>query len=122
MEIVGQDAKDSSRYLIYNYMRFIGYETHEKLIGTSCEGFRIINTISKQGIQKSNINKTYTSSTLGFSCSTHKETCDILSEYLVSHILQTYSSRNKEGLLSYIEGEIKTWHWTPKNLWLSALW
>ena len=65
-------------------MDFFGYETYEKLIWTSCEGFRNTNTIRKQGITQININNTYGSSTLGFGCSPHKDDFDILSEYLVS--------------------------------------
>ena len=68
----------------YNYMSFIGYETCEKLICKPGEGFRNTNTIRKQGIQKSNMNIKSPSESLGFGCSPHKDTCDILSEHLVS--------------------------------------
>ena len=84
----------SSKCFNYNYMEFVGYEACDKLIWTSGEGCTNKNAISKQGITKININMTYPSSTLGFVCYPHKDTCDILSEYLFSHILQAYSSKN----------------------------
>ena len=59
-------------------MEFVGDVTRDKLISTSCEGFRNKNIISKEGIPKSNMNITSPSSKLGFGCSLHKETCDIL--------------------------------------------
>ena len=74
-------------------MEFFSYETYDKLILTSGEGCRNTNTISKKCIPKSNINKTSPSSTLSFSCSPHKETCDILLEHLVSQRLKSYSSK-----------------------------
>ena len=74
-----------------NYMDFGGYETCDKLIWTSDEGCRNKNTISKQGIPKSNMNKKSPSSTFGFGCSSHNDTCDILSGYLVPHISTEYS-------------------------------
>ena len=72
-------------------MDFIGYDTRDKLIWTSGEGWRITNTNSKQGIPKNNINKTSTLSTLGFVCSPDKDTRDIFSEDFVSCIFQVYS-------------------------------
>ena len=48
------------------------YETCDKLICTAGEG------ISKQGSPKTYIKKISTSSTLGFGCYPHKDTCDIL--------------------------------------------
>ena len=74
-------------------MFIFGYETCEKLIWTSGTGCRNKNALSKQGIPKINMNMTSPSSTLVFVCLPHKETCDILSEDLVSHILQEYSSK-----------------------------
>ena len=68
-------------------MEFVGYETCEKLIWKSGEGCTNKNKTSKQGIIKNNTNKTSPSSTLGFGCSPHKNTSDILSKDLVSHIL-----------------------------------
>ena len=47
----------SSKYFNPNYMEFVGYETCE-IIWTSGEGFRNTNTISKQVIPQSNMNKT----------------------------------------------------------------
>ena len=58
-------------------MDFIGNETCGKLIWVSDEGYRNTNTIRKQGIPKSDIKKTYPSSTLGFGCSPPKDICDI---------------------------------------------
>ena len=46
---------------------------------------------------------------LGFGCSYHKDTCDILSEFFVSHILQEYLSLNEGDVLSYIN-KIKSRH------------
>ena len=60
-------------------MEFVCYETCAKLIWTTGEGCINTNTISKQGIPKINMNKTYPLSTLGSGCSPHKDTCDILS-------------------------------------------
>ena len=74
-------------------MEFVGYEKCDKLIWASGEGIRNTNKISKQGIHKSCINTVSPSSTLGFGCSPHKDTCDILSEYLVSCRFQSYSSK-----------------------------
>ena len=72
-------------------MQFVGNETCDKTIWTSGEGFRNTNKTRKQRIPKSNTNKTSTSSTLGFGCYLHKDTCDILSEDFASHILQVCS-------------------------------
>ena len=85
-----------------NYMEFVGCETCDKLIWTSGDVCRNINTIIKQGIPISNMNITSTSAAFGFCCSPHKYTCYILSENLVSQILQAYSSINEGGLFSYI--------------------
>ena len=72
-----------SKCFNHNYTEFVGYETCEKLIWTSGEGCRNKNITSKQVITKSSINKTSTSSTLGFGCYLHKDNWDILSEDLV---------------------------------------
>ena len=61
-------------------MDFVGYETCEELILTSIEYWINKNTIIKQCIPKITMNMTYPSVTLGFGCSPHKNTCDILSE------------------------------------------
>ena len=60
------------------------------------------NTIIKQGITKSNMNMTSTSEMLGFGFFPHRYTSDILSEDLVSHRFQEYSSKNEEAVLGYI--------------------
>ena len=78
-------------------MKFVGYKIWQRLMWTSGEGFKNTNKIIKQGITKININKTSPSSTLDFCWSPHTDTCDILSEYLVSHRLQECSSKNKGG-------------------------
>ena len=67
----------SSKHFNFKYMGVVDYDTCEKLIWTSSEGFRNTNPIRKQGIPKSYMNKTSPSSTLGFGCSQHKDTCDI---------------------------------------------
>ena len=92
----------SSEYFNSKYMQFVGCDIHDKFILTSGEGCRNTNKIRKQGITKININMTYPSSTLSFVCCPHKDTCDILSEYLFSHILQAYSSKNQGGIFWYI--------------------
>ena len=68
----------------YNDMEFVGYKLRDKLIWTSGEGFRNTSTISKQGIPKINMNTKSPSATLCFGCSPDIDTCDILSENLVS--------------------------------------
>ena len=78
----------SSKRFNFDYIQFVGYETCQKLICTPCDSCRNTNKIRKQGIPKSNINKTFPSSKLGFGCYPHKDTCDILSELLFSCILQ----------------------------------
>ena len=83
-------------------MDFVGYETRNKLIWTLGEGCRNTHTISKQCIIKSNMNKKSPSSALVFGCSPHKDTCDVLSEDLFSHIFQEYLSKNEGGVLGYI--------------------
>ena len=50
------------------------------------------NTIRKQGITKINIKTTSLPEKLGFGYSPYNDTCDILSENLVSQRLQEYSS------------------------------
>ena len=62
----------------------------------------IKNTTIKQGIAKSNMNMTSPPETLRFSCSLQKDTCDILSEILVSQMLQEFSSINEGDVLRYI--------------------
>ena len=84
----------SSKGFNYYYMGFFVYETCEKLIWTSDEGCRNKNIIIKQGIPKRNMNMISPSETLGIGCYLHKDTCGILSEMLVSKILQAYSSIN----------------------------
>ena len=42
------------------------------------------------------------SSTLSFSFYSYKDTCDILSENVVSHRFQAYSSTTEGGVLRYI--------------------
>ena len=69
-------------------MEFVGYETCEKIRWTSGEGGKVTNKTSEQGIPKTHINKLSPSSTLDFGYSPHKETCDILSEDLVSSRFQ----------------------------------
>ena len=92
----------SSKGLNYNYMDFFGYEICDKLIWTSGEGFINTNKISKQDIPTNNMNNKSPSSTLVFGCSPHNDTCDILSEDLVSNEFQAYSSKNEGGVLRYI--------------------
>ena len=53
--------------------------------------------------------KTYSSSTLGFGCYPHKDSCDISSKYLLSHRLQASSSKNEGVVLIYID-KIKSRH------------
>ena len=62
-----------------SYIEFVDFKICEKLIWTSGEGCRNINTISKQVIPKSNMKMTSPLSKLGVVCSPHKYTCDILS-------------------------------------------
>ena len=81
----------SSKCFNYNCMELFLYETCEKLLWTSFKSCRNTNTFRKQGIPNINMNKTYSSSTLGFGCSPHKDNYDILSESFVSHIFQAYS-------------------------------
>ena len=76
-----------------NYMQFVGYETCDNLIWKLGEGYINKTTIRKQEIPKSNMNNTSPPSTLGFGCYLHEDTCDVLSEDLVSHRLQAYSSK-----------------------------
>ena len=76
--------------LNYNHIDFVGYENCGKLISTSGKGCRNTYKTSKQGIPKININTKSTSSKLGFGYLPHKDTCDILSEMLVSQRLQAY--------------------------------
>ena len=84
-----------SKYFCSNFIEFDVYDTCDRLIWISGEISRITNKISKQGIPKTNINKIYNESTLNFGCSPNKYTCDILLEYLVSSILQAYSSKHR---------------------------
>ena len=92
-----------SKCFNYNCRYFVGYETCDKLILTSSEGFININITSKQSIPKSNTNMTSPSATLGFGCSSHKDTCDILSENLVTQKSPAYSSINEGDVLRYIK-------------------
>ena len=75
---LGQEVIYSSGCFNYNYMYSDGYETCDKLIWASNNGCINTNTLSKQGIPKININNIFPSSTLGFGCSPHKYTCDLL--------------------------------------------
>ena len=100
----------SSTCFNYNYIEFVGYETCNKLIWTSGEGLRNTDTTRKQVINKSNMNKKYHFSTLGFGCSPHKDTNDILSEDFVSHRLLTYSPKYNRGVLRYIN-KVKSRHY-----------
>ena len=93
LEKSDQEVIYSSKCFNCIYMKFVGYDTCDKIIWTSGEVWINTDTISKQGIPKININKTSPSSTLGFGCSPHKETCYILSEDLVSCRLWAYSSK-----------------------------
>ena len=63
-------------------MEFVGYDTSDKLIWTSGNGFSNTNTIRKQGISKINMNMTSTSVISGFICSPLKDTCNILFKIL----------------------------------------
>ena len=99
----------SSKGFDYKYKKFVGYEICNKLIFTSGKSGRNTNTISKKGTPKSNMNMTPTSEILGFGFYPHKETCDILSENLVSHRLQAYLSINEGGVLRYIN-KVKSRH------------
>ena len=49
------------------------------------------------------------SATLSFYCYLYKNTCDILSENLVSHIFQAYSSINEGDVLRYTN-KVKSRH------------
>ena len=90
-------------------MDFFGYEICDKWIWTS-DKIRINkNTITKHDIPKSNTNMTSPSEKLGFGCYPYKSTCDILSENLVSQILQAYSSINDGDVLRYIN-RVKSGH------------
>ena len=73
-----------------NYMEFVGYETYDKLMWTSVKGYRKTNTISKQGFPNRNMNMTSPSGKSSLGSSAHKDTCDIMSESLVSQKLQAY--------------------------------
>ena len=95
LEKSGQEVIYYSKSFYSNYIGFLGYETRVKLIWTSGEGSRKTNKIRKKVGSKTNINKISPSLTLSFGCSSHKDTCDILSEYLVSSIFQEYSSKKK---------------------------
>ena len=82
-------------------MEFVGYDTCEKLIWTSGEGSR--GKKPRQGSPKININKVSPSSKLGFGCSPHKYTYDILTEDLVSCIFQACSLQKESVVLRYIK-------------------
>ena len=78
-----QEENYSSKCFNLNYMDSVGYATREKLRWTSVKYGRITNKTSKKGSYKTHINNIYPSKTLGFGCSPHKDTCDILSEDLI---------------------------------------
>ena len=59
LEKEGQKVMYSHKGFNSIYMEFAGYETHDKLPLTSGQGCRNTNTISKQGIQKRNMNMKY---------------------------------------------------------------
>ena len=69
LEKSDQEVIYSSKCFNYIYMKFVGYDTCDKIIWTSGEGSININKTIKQGIPKSHINTIYPSSTLGFGCS-----------------------------------------------------
>ena len=76
-----------------NYVEFVGYETCENLIWTSGKDCRITNTISKQGILKRNMNMTSPSKTLGFGCTLHNDTCDILLDFFSPDIANIFINK-----------------------------
>ena len=63
----------------------------------------------KTRYSKSNMNMTSPSVMLVFGCYPHRENCDILSEHLVSHRLQSYLSIKQGGLFMYINN-VKSRH------------
>ena len=77
-------------------MDFVGYDTCEELICTSCDRNRVTNKFIKQVIPKTHINKISPLSTLDFCCYPHKYTCDILSEELVSSIFFSIFLKKRE--------------------------
>ena len=81
-----------SEYFNYNYMEFVGYEKCDKLIWTSGKGCRKKIQPENKVLQKI-YEQTSRSLTLRFCCYPHKDTCDILSEDLVSQLWQAYSSK-----------------------------
>ena len=74
-------------------MEIVGYDTCDKFIWKSGEVIRSKNKTNKQGITKTHINNISPSSPLGFGCSPHKDTYDILSEALVYSKFQAYFSK-----------------------------
>ena len=83
-----------------NYMGLVGYETCDKLIWTSGEVFINKNTISKQLIPKSIINKISPSSTL-FLVFPHISTLVISCQNIWFHADYKHTNNNKGG--GYIE-------------------
>ena len=57
VEKAGQEVMYYSKQISSNYMRFVGYDTCDKLIRISGEGNIIIIKISIQGTPKTHINK-----------------------------------------------------------------
>ena len=78
-------------------MDFVSYDTCEKLILISGEVNLNTNEINIQGSTKTYINKISPLFTFIFACSPHKDTFYILSEYLVSCILQAYLNKKRGG-------------------------
>ena len=93
-------------------MEFVGYDTCDNLIWTSGEVSRTKNKIIKQGSPKKCINKISPSSTFGFSCYPHRNTCDIFSKYLVSSRIQAFF---KVGIVLEYINRVKSRHgiWIP---------
>ena len=87
----------SSKCFNLNYIEIFGYETRDKLIWTSGKSLRNTDTTRAQGITRSNMNKTYPFSSLGFVCSPNKDTNDILSKYFFfKQIANLFFKTNRE--------------------------
>ena len=78
----------SSKYFNSEYMEYVGYGKCEKWICTSGEVSRNTNKIVIQLSPKTHINKLSSTTTLGFSYYTQKDTCGILSKKFVSSRIQ----------------------------------
>ena len=75
LEKAGQVVMHYSKCYNSKYVNFVGYDTCGTLIWTPGEGSINTNKISRQGSPKTRINKVSTSSTMGYDCSQHKDTC-----------------------------------------------